>query len=339
MTIPLERPGDAPTAASLAVYTHAMRHGGLIGSDPALPEELGLDPDVVEASVSQLIDLHLLRPELHGDWWRLVPVSPEVAAAALISPIGEEIHRQRAAIQQIQGRLNAFQPHYEANRAGAGAGIETLQSAQELSGQLQLAAERCRHEFAAFRPDGLLPLEQIAGLAARGVRVQLLLSHSLRTDLRARAALKKILGAGGSVRTVGRLPRRIIIMDDVVAFLIGDGTEDTEGAPAGVAVRHAETVRLLREVMETTWTAAEPYEAAALGYHGVTHDLRRTIVELLASGLTDEAIARHLGISVRTCRRHIAAVLADLEAVSRFQAGALAASAGLLDARRLRTAR
>jgi len=260
-------------------------------------------------------------------------VSPEVAAASLISPIGEEIHRRHAVISQIQGRLNMFQPHYEANRdaAPAGAGIESLQDSIELSGQLHLAAERCRRDFAGFRPDGLLPLERVAAMSGRGVSVRLLLQHSLRSDLRARAALKEIVGAGGEVRTVGRLPRQVIIFDDEVAFLL----DDRGSGSAGVVIRHEETVRLLRDVVEMTWAAAEPYSVAEIGYHEVAGDLQRTIVELLASGLTDEVIARRLGVSVRTCRRHIATVLSSLDAVSRFQAGALAASAGLLDARRL----
>src|SRR4051794_16869114 len=104
MTISLQRPGDAPITASLAVYAHAIRHGGLAAHDPALPGLLGLAPDTIEESIAHLIDLHLLRRELSGDWWRLVPISPQVAAAALISPIGEEIHRQQAMISQIQGR-------------------------------------------------------------------------------------------------------------------------------------------------------------------------------------------------------------------------------------------
>jgi DNA-binding CsgD family transcriptional regulator len=337
MTVSLERPGDAPTAASLAVYAHAIRRGGVAADDPALPGLLGLAPETVDASIAQLIDLHLLRRELTDDWWRLVPVSPDVAAAALISPIGEEIHRQRAMISQIQGRLNAFQSHYETHRepVAAPAGVESIQDPVELSGQLHLAAERCRREFAGFRPDGLLPLEQVAAMAARGVAVRLLLAHAQRPDLRMRAALKEILAAGGEVRTVGRVPRQVIIVDDAVAFLLHGGGE----RPAGVAIRHAETVLLLRELVETTWAAAEPYEAAEFGYHEVAHDLQRTIVELLASGLTDEVIARHLGMSVRTCRRHIATVLTNLDAVSRFQAGALAALTGLLDARRLRVGR
>jgi DNA-binding CsgD family transcriptional regulator len=337
MTASIEIPADVPTAASLAVYVYAIRHGGITAGDPMLGANLELPPDVIEAALSQLTELRLLRQEFSDGWWRLVPVSPDVAAASLISPIGEEIHRQHAVISQIQGRLNMFQPHYEANRdtAPAGAGIDSIPDAVELSGQLHLAAERCSRDFAGFRPEGLLPLERIAAMSRRGVSVRLLLQHSLRADLRARAALKEIVTSGGLVRTVGRLPRRVIIFDDSVAFLLGG----EERGPAGVIIRHEETVRLLRDVVDVSWAAGQPYSATEIGYHEVTHDLQRTIVELLASGLTDDVVARRLNISVRTCRRHIATVLNSLDAVSRFQAGALAASAGLLDAGRLRPGR
>ena len=43
------------------------------------------------------------------------------------------------------------------------------------------------------------------------------------------------------------------------------------------------------------------------------------------SGLTDEAIARQLGLSHRTVQRRVAAFMADLGAHTRFQAGVKAA--------------
>lgn len=337
MTVSIDLPHQA-SDASLAVYVHAIRHGGITVGEPGLAEALDLTAEVVEASVDQLLRLRLLRRESVAGWWRLVPVSPEVAAASLISPIGEEIHRQRAVISRIQSRLTAFQPHYdahrEANDSAAGTGIASLSDTTELSGQLHLAAGRCEREFLGFRPQGVLSLEHIASMAAGGVRVRLLLPHTLRTDLRARPVLRDIVASGGLVRTTSRPPLRVIIIDDAVAFLLGGD----EPGPAGVMIRHEATVRLLRDVVETTWAAAEPYATASVGYQDVTEDLHRTIVELLASGLTDDVIARRLGISVRTCRRHIATVLSTLAAVSRFQAGALAASTGLLDTNRLRGA-
>jgi len=62
---------------------------------------------------------------------------------------------------------------------------------------------------------------------------------------------------------------------------------------------------------------------------GVNRQLHRRILQLLAGGAKDETIARMLGMSVRTCRRHIAEIMAKLDAVSRFQAGANAVRFGL----------
>lgn len=59
----------------------------------------------------------------------------------------------------------------------------------------------------------------------------------------------------------------------------------------------------------------------------LTEDERR-ILSLLAVGLSDEAIARQLGIGLRTVQRRVQALLVRLGAGSRFQAGVLAAGRG-----------
>jgi DNA-binding NarL/FixJ family response regulator len=54
------------------------------------------------------------------------------------------------------------------------------------------------------------------------------------------------------------------------------------------------------------------------------------VLRLLADGLTDDAIARQVGVSVRTVRNDMAAAMLSLDARSRFQAGVRAAQLGLL---------
>ena len=56
------------------------------------------------------------------------------------------------------------------------------------------------------------------------------------------------------------------------------------------------------------------------------------MLRLLAGGLTDEMIARRLGVSVRTARRAASDLLSRLGARSRFQAGARAVAREWLDA-------
>lgn len=57
------------------------------------------------------------------------------------------------------------------------------------------------------------------------------------------------------------------------------------------------------------------------------------ILRRLYAGVTDEVAARELRISVRTYRRYVAEILDSLGTKSRFQAGVLAADAGLLSVR------
>ena len=55
---------------------------------------------------------------------------------------------------------------------------------------------------------------------------------------------------------------------------------------------------------------------------------QRHVLRLLSSGMSDEAIARASGMSVRTVRRHVTAILEQLGASSRFAAGAMASRRG-----------
>lgn len=54
------------------------------------------------------------------------------------------------------------------------------------------------------------------------------------------------------------------------------------------------------------------------------------ILYLLCEGLKDDAIARQLEISPRSCRRYIADYMAEVGAKNRFQAGVIAAREGWL---------
>jgi DNA-binding NarL/FixJ family response regulator len=56
----------------------------------------------------------------------------------------------------------------------------------------------------------------------------------------------------------------------------------------------------------------------------------RTLLTLLAGGMTDEAAAKRLGVSLRTVRRQTASLMERLNASSRFEAGLKAAQRGWL---------
>ncbi len=99
--------------------------------------------------------------------------------------------------------------------------------------------------------------------------------------------------------------------------------------PSGrnLVVRTPVLVLAMREMFELLWSRAVPVPPA--GGEGVA-DERALILALLAAGAKDEAIARHLRLSLRTVRRRVAALMDQMGASTRFQAGIEAARRGLV---------
>jgi DNA-binding NarL/FixJ family response regulator len=161
-----------------------------------------------------------------------------------------------------------------------------------------------------------------------------LCSPDYLADPRGAQAIRAAVAAGVEVRTAQNLPARMIIVDDHLAVVAL--------VPSGVAgallVRSAVLVAALSQYYDHLWAAATPVVlpgstpvsrarrlAKALGAS------EREVLALLVHGLKDEAIARHLNVSVRTVRRHVSTVLDFLDAPTRFAAGAAAQRLGLLD--------
>ncbi|MFI5708397.1 response regulator transcription factor [Kribbella sp. NPDC051620] len=65
------------------------------------------------------------------------------------------------------------------------------------------------------------------------------------------------------------------------------------------------------------------YELGVLDRPPVLSHRQLAVGELMATGAKDAAIARQLGVSLRTVRSEISALVAALGATSRFQAGCL----------------
>ena len=81
---------------------------------------------------------------------------------------------------------------------------------------------------------------------------------------------------------------------------------------------------MLNALFEELWSRAVPLPWGRRG------DAVAQVMRLAAQGLSDETIARQLGVSVRTVRARFAEAMADLGAQSRFQAGVEAARRGWL---------
>lgn len=308
------------------VYRHAVQQGAIESLEDTA-SVLGLPLPEMFATINRLIELRLLRTDDTAGH-RLVPVDPGTAAAALVSPVERAMYERRELADRLRDRIEAVTRPLSGGAAPVGA-IDHLDGAAEIRGLFKVVGETCRKEVLIQRPshededllDHLLePCYQALGL---GVEVRMVSPHRSRAGFASRAKAKRLIEDGAQIRTVGYLPQAAVVFDHSLAVMLtipGSGQ-----APTARRIRDGEVVRYLVDLFDQLWEGAAPYDVAEPGYADVTDSLHQSIARLMAEGLTDDVVARRLGMSVRTCRRHIAALLRDLDSVSRFQAGVQAA--------------
>ncbi|GHH94955.1 helix-turn-helix transcriptional regulator [Streptomyces capillispiralis] len=126
-------------------------------------------------------------------------------------------------------------------------------------------------------------------------------------------------------RMADSVPVCAMIMDGAVAVVIDD-------ARTPRVVRSAAELDSLCSLSERLWERGTAVRQLRRNPGAATTRRPRTeiVLRLLAEGLTDDAIARRLGCSVRTVRNDVAAAMVALDARSRFQAGARAMQVGLI---------
>ncbi|MEU9795561.1 DNA-binding response regulator [Streptomyces sparsogenes] len=166
-----------------------------------------------------------------------------------------------------------------------------------------------------------------SGTDARPVEVRVLRTRPL-------AEPGPALGPGGGLGA--RPPEIRIAAVPLPTAVIADGrtalvcTDTAEGRRASL-VRDPAVVATLLGMFGHIWrTAAPAARPLDFGNRARTEMVRR-VLRRLGDGVTDEAAARELAISVRTYRRYVTGILELLEVNSRFQAGVRACELGILD--------
>lgn len=280
-----------------------------------------------------LLEFALLHPDPDDpDWLR--PVPPSIALAQQIQPLEREIQDRRRLTLDL---ADAFQPFLalSAQKPATTHAITVLEGNARIHAALDVAVAEARTEVLTVQPGGSRPehilsqaLERSKPLIERGLAMRTLYQHTVRHSQSTFAYVDQMAGAKVEIRTLEQLIERLIICDDTVAFI--PAQDDNQIA---LELRHPGLVQYLIKVFEHLWQRATPlmdevpYESTPEGITGV----QRSIAKLLIEGHVDEAIARRLGMNVRTCRAHIAKLAAALGSGSRAQLGYLIAQSGILE--------
>ncbi|WNF00042.1 hypothetical protein PS467_34335 [Streptomyces luomodiensis] len=298
----------------------------------AIPEQLGLSVPLFNQCLERLLRLRLLHTDGKG---RLVAGRPDAVAANIVGPLEKQIVEFRDEADRLNDDFRRLMSMYRRHRKRhMRRGSDTIGMIPEGVGINLLVSEIAEgsvREVLLLHAGtegfgGLLNqvLAETPSLSKRGVRVRAVCAAEvLDDDWAARRCASTAARAGAQVRVVPQVAGPLVVLDEHAAFIPAAGGR----AGSAVVVRQTTVLDMLRGAFEQHWSeAVSPAEQAELDAEALTGDeVKRRILHLLVQGARDGVIARRVGISVRTCRRHIAELVEQVGAESRLQAGFLMA--------------
>lgn len=304
------------------VYRVILRHSG--AETGVLADVVGTSAGRLKAAARRLERVGLVRMTTDS-------VVAEPAEMALTQLVDAEAERLRAAQQMLAAARSAI-PQFRAEQrlrnetAASTGGFQVVPAAQLADTLLELMADTTG-EMLYLRPDqwatpgaSLVDVYVIAELQ-RGRASRALYPHHALDEA---AEPVQVRGrAGERVRVLPHLPSRLAIFGEQAA-LIPDDWEKRHGDR--LLIHQPGVVRALRTLFEELWRRG----TAVPGLGDQPEEGRHQLLELLASGAIDEQMARTLGVSLRTVRRRIAALMAGCAVTSRFQLGVEAVRRGWL---------
>lgn len=307
-----------------SLYQRALRHPGATVLELAAASDMA--PDELLERLVPLVEAGLV--ELDGE--RLVVLTPAEAVGRLLSDSAASAARAHQRLEELASAL----PHLGAVTPRSSlADREPVDAEIEYGGgviaELRTSIETSTGDLLWLRPDQwqLASEEEMASAVAEAVasgrRSRAVLP--VRAVAEAPSMVARRTDIGEEIRVVPEVPTRLAVIGDAFAML---------AEPLGYAaaprtvVRQRALVEALTLLFEQVWDRAAPLtdgEFAPSAEHQ-----RRFLLEQLAAGAQDEQIARRLSVSLRTVRRRVAELLAELGAESRFQAGVEAVRRGWL---------
>ncbi|KAA1418530.1 helix-turn-helix domain-containing protein [Nocardioides humilatus] len=292
-----------------------------------LGESLGITASEVEAALATLGEVGLV---LAADDGSIHGAPPAVALGALIT-------EQHQGLRLAEQALATLAEQHRSAIAGQGISdlIEVVTGPDGIRHRFQQVQHAAAEQLRMFVTAPFIvvrPGENAAETAAvdRGVRVRVVIEQAVLAEPGATAEAILSIERGLEVRVVDRLPMKLVLADDDLALVpleVAPG-----GEPGAVLLQRSGLLSALDALFEAVWQRGYPLALPGLADDGGPdpegEDLSpvdRQVLALLLAGLTDQAAANQLGISLRSLQRRLRH-LQDLAGVdSRMQLGWYAA--------------
>lgn len=310
----------------LAVYDAVRSSPGIHRS--VLPDLVDLPPDDVTAATDQLLELELVKADNDDRLYA-------VAITSVVLRTGLAVNEAIAEGQRHARRLSFLVSNLDALRTIAGATsterLATLDSVRQAIAEL---AAQTQFEILTSQPGGPRPDEQLKeslsrtrDVLARGVKMRTLYQWSAQFSHTTSEFVNYASGLGAEVRITHDSFMRLLVFDGRTALI--SLKQSPEGA---MVVRDPDIVDFAVQAYERTWTVSHPFPTGYVKDVVMTtsDDVKLSIMRLLTEGHEVSVIGKRLGISARTCQRHISEIMQRIGARNRVHAGYLISEKGLL---------
>ncbi|MFG2228153.1 LuxR C-terminal-related transcriptional regulator [Streptomyces sp. NPDC048644] len=306
------------TSAELASYQRIAEQGPVPVGEMTSDGQGGISVHAVD----NLIAAGLVR-RLGND--HLAAVDPAGVSDQLLEKWEERVRGAQFDLLWMRSQFAELKLIYATQQQPAqGPQLERIDSHDELVRALERQAAECRQEVLSARPGGprqdaelLEARHRYQSLLGREVRLRTLYQYSTRFDP---LTAQEAIDAGAEVRTVTGDLARFIIFDRKVLFIpLQDG-------PGGaLVIRNSDLITFAAEMFNSLWLTGDllnkPRDRTFI--HTLANQTKQSILQHLIDGADDRTTARALGISVRTCQRHVSEMMRQVGASSRLQLGFL----------------
>ncbi|WP_405591306.1 response regulator transcription factor [Streptomyces sp. NBC_01190] len=183
---------------------------------------------------------------------------------------------------------------------------------------------------AVNRPASDLSAFMRTEILGRGHGLRLLLTESTALEQDAQPLIAHFSARGADIRfSAGPVPNLALLAAELALVHTGGRDERPQ-----ILVARREATDALHRFQQTLWDHATDLVPP----RGATGSLRldptqTEVLRMLGAGMKDDTAARVMNVSVRTYRRHVAAIMKSLHVSTRFEAGLKAAELGLLSVR------
>lgn len=282
---------------------------------------LGWDAQRAQVAQGPLVASRLVRLDADA---LLVADHPRTTISRLVDREGARLDLRRRELDEVRAAVSDFAADHRAGRGGtiASTALEVLPPDVEVTAVEELLRTttgvlRATHLDVAAGPiadPAIHRLTQRQVAEGRGLRS--IYPAAVLDDVALLQWLGNWSGVGEQQRIVENVVHEFVVFGDE-AVVAPPHWGSTDGGT--VVIRLPLIVHAFTRLFDDIWAGGLPVPDV-----NNTQDVGGRLLTLLAAGFKDEAIARYLGIGVRTVRRRVAELMDELGVHTRFQLGVAA---------------